>query len=412
MSLRTKPLLAAALTALLALPLAVQQWNQAQLPEGDGREMVQAACSGCHSTNQIVGSTGYTRERWRDLISTMVKLPDEQAQIITSYLAANFPPKNDRPPVLVPGDAKIEFQEWVAPTLGSRSRDPVEAQDGSIWWVGMWASVAGRLDPRTGEMREYRLPPTARPHSITPGPDGNMWYTGNSNATIGKLDPRTGEITEYKTQGRDPHSMVWHPNGNLYFTAQGARMIGRLDPRTGELREVPTEAAKPYGIKVDSKGTVWIGHNGANRIGAMDPVTMQIRYYDLPDPRSRVRRLDIDSQDMVWFGNAALGRVGRLNPATGEVKEWETPSGPRSHPYALAVANDVVWFNESSRRPDALVRFDPKTEKFQSWAIPSGYGIVRHMWVTRDGNLLIHQTSSNRIGLVKIGSDATTMNAR
>jgi virginiamycin B lyase len=49
-----------------------------------------------------------------------------------------------------------------------------------------------------------------------------------------------------------------------------------------------------------------------------------------------------------------------------------------------------------------LVRFDPKTEKFQSWAIPSGYGIIRHMRATPEGNLVIHQSSSNRIGLVTI----------
>jgi virginiamycin B lyase len=53
-------------------------------------------------------------------------------------------------------------------------------------------------------------------------------------------------------------------------------------------------------------------------------------------------------------------------------------------------------------RPDTLVRFAPQTETFQSWAIPSGVGIVRHVWVTEDKNLLIHQSSSNRIGLVRI----------
>ena len=58
--------------------------------------------------------------------------------------------------------------------------------------------------------------------------------------------------------------------------------------------------------------------------------------------------------------------------------------------------------DESGMRPDALVRFDPATETFQSWAIPSGVGIVRNMWVTHDGNLLIHQSSSNRVGLVTI----------
>jgi virginiamycin B lyase len=66
--------------------------------------------------------------------------------------------------------------------------------------------------------------------------------------------------------------------------------------------------------------------------------------------------------------------------------------------------DDIVWYNESGVRPDVLVRFDPATERFQSFPIPSGYGIVRNMWVTRDGNLLIHQTSSNRIGLVRIKS--------
>jgi virginiamycin B lyase len=54
-------------------------------------------------------------------------------------------------------------------------------------------------------------------------------------------------------------------------------------------------------------------------------------------------------------------------------------------------------------------RLDPGTEKFQSWAIPSGYGIVRNMWVTREGNLPIHQSSSNRVGLVRIPADRTTL---
>jgi hypothetical protein len=52
------------------------------------------------------------------------------------------------------------------------------------------------------------------------------------------------------------------------------------------------------------------------------------------------------------------------------------------------------------QRPDALVRFDPKTERFQRWAIPSGVGIIRHMRETPDGNLVIHQSSTNTIGLV------------
>ena len=47
-----------------------------------------------------------------------------------------------------------------------------------------------------------------------------------------------------------------------------------------------------------------------------------------------------------------------------------------------------------------LFSFDPKTEKFQSWPIPSGNvyaGIARHIRATKDGKILIEQTATRRI---------------
>lgn len=373
-----------------------------ELPDGPGKELVQTACSTCHGVNMITGAAGYaTAEEWRRVFSTMIELPDAQADTIATYLAAHFPADPSRRPNLIAGDVSIEITEWQVPTLGQRSRDPAEAPDGSIWWTGMWASLAGRLDPATGLMEEFRLPPSSRPHTVVPDADGNIWYTGNSNATVGKLDPNTGLITEYKTQARDPHSAAFHPNGNLYFTAQGAGVMGRLNPATGEVTEVPTEP-RPYGIKVGPDGSLWIAHNGTNKIARMHPDTMELQFYEVPDPRTRIRRLDLDSNGIVWFVNSTLGKIGRLDPDTGDIVQWDSPSGPSSHPYAIAVIDDVVWYNESGMRPDALVRFDPETEKFQSWAVPSGVGIIRNVWVTKDKDLLIHQSSSNHIGLVKI----------
>lgn len=389
------------LLALTASATALAQPPVGDLADGAGKELVQQVCYACHPAFQILGSAGYDAERWKEVFGAMVALPAAQADTIAAYLGEHYPPKPNRAPTLIAGATQIEIQEWMAPTLGQRVRDPIEAPDGSIWWTGMWASLVGRLDPATGEMEEYKLPVTARPHSIVPDEHGNIWYTGNSNATIGKLDPSTGQITQYQTQAGDPHSATFHPNGKLYFTSQQAGMLGMLDPDTGELKEVQTEP-RPYGIKVAASGTLWIAYNGTNKIGAMDPETMEVRYYEVPNPASRIRRLDIDSQGSVWYVNSTQGKLGRLNPATGEIKEWDSPSGPVSHPYAIAVVKDKVWYNESGMRPDTLVRFDPATEQFQSWAIPSGVGIIRNMWVTKDNNLLIHQSSSNRVGLVKI----------
>ena len=381
---------------------AQQRGNTPPLPEGPAKALVEAYCTSCHPARSIIRSAGYdTAEEWKAVSASMVELTPTDADAIAAYLAEHYPEQKDRRPTLVDGPVEIEIEEWMVPTLGQRSRDPIEAPDGAIWWTGMWASLAGRLDPVTGEMKEYLLPPEARPHSIIPDQKGNIWYTGNSNGTIGKLDPVTGDITEYPTQAGDPHTMTWHPNGLLYFTSQRAGMLGRLDPETGALTEVETEL-RPYGIVVAPNNVIWVAYNGTNKLGALDPETMEIRYYEVSDARTRIRRLGVTSDGMIWYVNSTMGRLGRLNPETGHFKEWDSPSGPRSHPYSLAVINDKIWYNESGMRPDALVRFDPETETFQSWAIPSGVGIIRHVWVTRAGELLIHQSSSNRVGRVTI----------
>ena len=71
---------------------------QVELPDGPGKEAVAASCAACHGLNSITGSAGYTQEGWRDLIATMVKLPEPQVGTVTQYLAAHFPPKTGRAP--------------------------------------------------------------------------------------------------------------------------------------------------------------------------------------------------------------------------------------------------------------------------------------------------------------------------
>ncbi len=382
--------------------------GQVQLPPGPGVEVVTASCGSCHNLNTIAGATGYTEAGWRTLVSTMIQLPEAQLAAATGYLAAHFPPKPGREPKLVSGPVTVTFREWIVPTLGQRARDPIQTADGTIWWNGQFISIVGRFNPRTNAFHEYKLEPDARPHSIVEDPAGNIWYMGNGNGTLGRITPSTGAIQVFKLPdpaARDPHTPIFHTNGQMYFTLQQSNMLGRMNTATGEIKLVtlPTPRSLPYGIKQDSQGRLWVSCNGSNRLVSMDPVSMEVREHVLPDPGSRSRRLAITSDDMVWFVNSSLGRLGRLNPKTGEIKEWPSPSGPRSHPYAIEVIDDVIWYNESNQRPDALVRFDPKTETFQSWAIPSGVGIIRHMRKTPDGNLAIHQSSTNRIGLAIIG---------
>ncbi|WP_234269935.1 virginiamycin B lyase family protein [Billgrantia ethanolica] len=389
------------------------------LPEGEGRETFEAVCAACHGVNLIERSSGYTHEEWDFLISTMIELSDAPARQdeILGYLAEHFPPSDNRAATPADGPLSVQFEEWKVPTLGQRSRDPVEAPDGSIWWVGQWLDILGRIDPETGEMEEFELPPGARPHSVNIGPDGAAWYTGNRNATMGRFDPQTGEITEYPMPdeaARDPHTAEFAENGILWFTLQQSNMIGRLDPETGEvqLATSPREGSRPYGLKIAADGTVWASCNGANCLLRVDPESMEVSEIALPEAGTTVRRLDIDEDGIIWWVNSGLGRLGRYDPDSGDIQEWDSPSGPDSHPYAIAVFDGAVWYNESGVRPDMLVRFDPEAESFQSWPIPSGpvhAGILRHMRTTLDGEaLLIHQTGTNHIGRVTVENSGST----
>jgi virginiamycin B lyase len=51
-----------------------------------------------------------------------------------------------------------------------------------------------------------------------------------------------------------------------------------------------------------------------------------------------------------------------------------------------------------------MVRFDPRSEKFQTFAIPSGGGVLRHFVSTPKGAIVTANSGVNKIGLVEIGT--------
>jgi virginiamycin B lyase len=51
-----------------------------------------------------------------------------------------------------------------------------------------------------------------------------------------------------------------------------------------------------------------------------------------------------------------------------------------------------------------MVRFDPQSESFQTFAIPSGGGVLRHFEATADGNIVTANSGVNKIGIIEIGT--------
>src|SRR5512134_1859030 len=93
-------------------------------------------------------------------------------------------PESPSPPAI-----DVVFDEWTTPTPKSFPHDPAVAPDGSAWYTGMRANVLGRLDPKTGAVKEYKLPTeNSGPHGIVADESGHIWYTGNYSGLIGRLD--------------------------------------------------------------------------------------------------------------------------------------------------------------------------------------------------------------------------------
>jgi virginiamycin B lyase len=398
------------LAAALAPSAMRAQQAGAGFPDGPGKSTVTAICGSCHDIGRL--TAGYTPEGWHTVVRMMqnfgAPIPPESVAEVSDYLIKSFPERPRPAAVVIPGDAQVAIREWAVATPGSRPHDPLAARDGSLWYSGQLANVLGRLDPATGAIKEYRLNPQTGPHGLKEDRDGNIWFTGNFAGLIGKLDPNTGAVSEYRmpdASARDPHTLAIDHDGIVWFTVQAGNRIGRLDSKSGEIRLVtpPTVNARPYGIVVNAKNAVWFVEFGAPKIATIDSATLAIREFPLPDPAARPRRLAVGPDDTIWYVDFARGFLGHLDPSTGAVKEWPSPSGPKSQPYGIVFTKDAVWYSESAAKPNTIVRFDPVTEKFQSWAIPDGGDIVRNMDVDRNGNPVMANSLVDKIGVVEIG---------
>jgi virginiamycin B lyase len=390
---------------------ASAQYTAKEWPEGAMKQRFVSTCGGCHDINRV--RVGYTPEGWLTVVRMMqnvgAPVPAEEWPALTDYLIKYFPERPRPDAVIKQGPAKASIKIWDVPTLGSRPHDPRAAKDGSIWWTGQLVNKLGRLDPKTGAMREYTLKSTfTAPHGLAEDKDGNIWFTGNNLGLIGKLDPKTGLTTEYPLPdkaAKDPHTINIAQDGMVWFTVQQGNFVGRVDPKSGDVKLVksPTANSRPYGLMIDSKGTPWYVEFGAPKISRIDPKTMEIKEYPLPDAAARPRRLAFSDDNTIWYTDFPRGRLGRLDVKTGQVKEWLSPSGEKSEPYAIVFTKGALWYAETAAKPNTIVRFDPKTESFQSWAIPGGGDIVRNMDVTRDGNPVFANSLTNQIGIVTIG---------
>jgi cytochrome c5 len=70
-----------------------KMYGKQELPDGDGRKIIEASCSGCHDAQKATGLK-LSKAGWQDVISRMMgmgaTLDDSQVATLVDYLSKNF----------------------------------------------------------------------------------------------------------------------------------------------------------------------------------------------------------------------------------------------------------------------------------------------------------------------------------
>jgi cytochrome c5 len=69
--------------------------KKVELPEGEGKKILETACTTCHGLEEVTKFKGYnTKDEWRDVVVTMVmygaELKPPEIEILVDYLGKNF----------------------------------------------------------------------------------------------------------------------------------------------------------------------------------------------------------------------------------------------------------------------------------------------------------------------------------
>lgn len=419
-------------TKNLAAQLTSAEWLLS-VPGTEEQKSQLFRCAACHSLAPIVQST-YDAAGWQTTFARM-RGYSEQA-VITHPVELPFKvtvtPDPDFAEYLttinLSSKAKWDYELKTLPRPTGRAtrviiteydlpdptRLPHDADlddKGMIWYNDFREPLIGKLDPRTGAIKEYSYPILREGFppgslSIEPGVGGFIWVPRFRQAGITRFDPKTEKFQtwadppDYTNERSIDSQVAPAPDGTVWYPNLDNRSMYRLDPKSGRIGVFPmypdfhpeTLGAGilvqfaynktpvghfTYGVASDSKSNVYYCDIVGGNIGRIDAETGKATLFKTPTLNSGPRRLSIDSQDRVWFGEYYANSVGMFDPKTEQFKEWKAPTpwvGP--YPAKLDKRGDVWTAGMST---DLILRLNPGTGEFIEYMLPTLDANIRHI---------------------------------
>ena len=311
---------------------------------------------------------------------------------------------------------------------------------------GRHGSAERRRGKVSCRVREYPVPAARDPHDVAPARDGGVWYTAQGSGELGWLDPedRARRASRRSASGSAPHGVIVGPDGAPWITDGGLNAIVRVDPAhaarsaasrcrraagyanlntaafdraassgspgragstAGSTRKVgkvrvfrAPRGAGPYGITTTPSGDVYYASLAGSYLGRIDVRTGKATRPPAADARARAR--GACGPTRAGGSGSASGTPGRsamYDPRSKRWREWRLP-GASPMPYAVYVdERDKVWLSDFGA--NALVRFDPSTERFTRVALPSADAAVRQI-LGRPGEVWGAESGTDKLVLV------------
>jgi virginiamycin B lyase len=407
-------------TSELSAQLSNGEW-MASVPGNDRQKGLLLNCVGCHSLERVMRSPydadaftktilprmqGYVNQsipqhpQLRKAERLMEERGDQRVQVFRStaeYLATinlgegtkwtyelkTLPRPSGRA-------TRVIYTEYDLPRDRIQPHDVIVDAEGIAWYSSFGEQNLGRLDPKTGEVKEFPV------EVVKPGfptgflglradREGNLWMGNMYQAQIVKFDRKTQKFTTWKLPAEQnidaaqvnmvsPQSS--HVDGKVWTQNNGFAGVHRLDLATGKIETWEPFKSAPkgephniYDVIPDSKNNAWFTDFRQKHIGRIDAKTGEIKLYEMPATVAVTapRRGQMDAQDRLWFAQ------------TGEFKDWTV--GPRwSAPYDVAFdKNQEAW--TGSMINDQVTRLDTKTGTMVQYLLPGRSTNIRRVHV-------------------------------
>jgi len=417
-------------------PEALMVMVPKDLPEGDGKKLVAARCTNCHSTTMFVGFH-MPRDRWaftvrrmrgRMVAAKIRDLTEDEAKLAIDYLSTNFPTRgpadlNARlPRTLLEGKAlhyRAVQYDITDTDVGAEPHDVAVDPRGN-GWVSERVGKLGRLDAKTFEFTEVPIPSGPAPANgqvlgnLQIDAKGHLWVPDGPNYRWLEYDINEGKFTSYdwpKDVRADAggNSMLIHPNGSIWET--GNNQVRMLDTATKQFKfyDTPSYLATQqpggaYGITVAGDGSVWWAEDLTDRIARTDPVTGKVEEFKIPfDGMAYPRRMSHDARGDLWVG---LWNAGLLMKIDYETKQMTFVAPPTETNGAYSVTIDkksnLIWVSE--QQADKIARYNPKTGEWVEFPLPDSESDPRRIEIdpTNPNRIWWSGNLSGRMGFVEV----------